>query len=579
MPVDRLPGRGPLDVESKKNDLPQEWRWWLLVVIGFYVISLLITRPDTYIDSFSYATHIVDHRVGAVDPSSDPFWDFGHALWRPMGYLVYICAGGPLTAMFAGNQIFAAAASLIVWSIAGALFAAVILYLLVVRLTGRPDIAALVTIGFISTHAVMNFQLTGCAYLAGISCQVAALYYVYTALQVGRTALRRAIVGGLLLGFSVCIWFPFILLLPGYLCFALLWRDQSTELPFAARLRVLATACLAVAVVVAAVYLPVMTFRQIRTGSQFRQWMETNRYGIQPTRGFARMLFGVPRGFLWLGEGNSVLKQALLHPRRGATADVLRVAWKPVAVYLVLAVLVFRLRTSDWGRRMLVCLSAAAIPVVIFAAFLFDPSPPERYLGIYPLLFASIGLVLARQPWAHASRIIFVLFFGAMMATNLWAMWGFWPETGNAQQTIARLESVNRQVSERDLILFPSFQDDGLRFVDGRPFHPASRFRLNLLTAVPIGKVDSANWKPAMSKTILATWQHGGRVWLSARMIQENPSPQWWIEGDENRVRWAEVSRFYRGLDIAESVGGEDGFLELAQSPHNLALLQEIANR
>ena len=326
--MDRLPGTETLDVDSKHNDLPQDWRRWLVVVIGFCVISLLVTRPDTYIDSFSYAKHIVDHRGGAVDPSSDPFWDFGHALWRPMGYLVYILAGGPLTAMFGGNQIFAAAASLIVWSIAGALLAAVFLYLLVARLTGRPDIAALVTIGFVSTHAVMNFQLTGCAYLAGISCQVAALYYLYTSLQVRHKALRRAMVAGVLLGFSVSIWFPFILLLPGYLCFALLWRDQTTELPFAARLRLLAAACLAVAVVVAAVYLPVMTFRQIRTVSQFKQWKEANRYGIQPTRGFARMVFGVPHGFLWLGEGNSVLKQALLHPHgaRGATADVLRAA-------------------------------------------------------------------------------------------------------------------------------------------------------------------------------------------------------------------------------------------------------------
>ncbi|MGD0500000.1 MAG: hypothetical protein ABSC23_16360 [Bryobacteraceae bacterium] len=567
-------------MESQRYSLPKGGRRWLALVIGIYVISLLVTRPDTYIDSFNYATNIVDQRMGTADPARDPFWDFGHALWRPMGYLLYICIGGPLTGMFDGNQTFAAATSLIVWSIAGALVAAVFLYLLVARLSGSAWAAGLATIGFVSTHAVMNFKLTGCAYSAGIGCQAAGFYYLYTALQERRTRLPRALAAGVFLGLSVSIWFPFVLPLPGYLCFALLWRDETTEPRLGARVRLLAGASIAAAAVVAAVYLPVMAFRGIRTVEQFRQWMEASRYGIQPTRGFARMLFSIPRGFLLLKTDNGILKRVLLHDPgdRPPMADILSAAWKPVAVYVVLTVLALRLRSSDWGRRMLAFLGAAAIPLLIFAAFLFDPSPPERYLGIFPLLFTSIGLVFARQPLARASRIVFFLFIGAMMAANSWAMWRFRPETGEAG-TIARLESVNRQASKNDLILVPSWLDDGLRFVDSQPFHRASRFRLNLQPGVALGSVHSTHWRPPVSEAILATWQRGGRVWISRRLIQEKPAPAWWIENDESRVRWADVSGFYRAFDTANPVGSEDGFLELERSPRNETLLQQATGQ
>lgn len=567
-------------MEPRQYPLPWDWRRWLALAIAVYLLSLFLTRPDTYIDSFNYAKHIVDHATGSIDPVHDPFWDFGHALWRPMGYLLYTCFGGPLTALFDGNRIFAAAASLIVWSIAGALLAVVFLFLLIARLSGRAGIAALVTVGFVSTHAVMNFKLAGCAYSAGIGCQVMALYCLYTALQVRSTALRRALAAGLSLGLSVAIWFPFVLTVPGYLCFALLWRDRTTDSPFAVRWRLLAAACLAAAGVVAAVYLPVMAFRKIGTIGQFREWMESSRYGIQPTRGFARMLFGIPRGFFALGADNSVLKRVLLHVPgdRIRLADIVQAIWKPMAVYLTLAVMLWHLRASDWGRRMLVCLAATAVPIFIFAAFLFDPSPPERYLGIFPLMFAAIGTILARQPSAHSGRIVFPLFIAAMMTANSWALWRFRSEPGEAG-TIARLESVNRQATRNDLILVPSYQDDGLAFTGSRPFHPASRFFANLQIGAVVGSKDSLNWRRSIAAQILGAWQRGGAVWLSSRLIRQTPSPAWWIEGDESRVGWADISAFYRALDVANPVGGEDGFLELERSPRNRILLRQAADR
>lgn len=565
-------------MEPRPISLPSHWRRWLAVVIGIYALTLLLTRPDTYIDSFNYAKHIVDHAAGAVNPRQDPFWDFGHVLWRPMGYFIYCLFGGPLTALFHGNRIFAAAASLIVWNIAGALVAVVFVYLLAARLTGCAGVAAVAAIGFLSTHAVMNFKLTGNAYAAGIACQAAALYFLYTALQQRPTALRRSITAGALLGLSVAIWFPFVLPAPGYLCFALLWRDQTTPLEWRPRIRLLAAACVAAAAALAAAYLPAMAFHQIRTPTDLLQWVKTSRYGIQPSRGVARMLFTIPRGFLLIGTDNDLLKRLLLRTPGDpiSLAGAVRAVWKPLTVYLFLAVLALRLRTEEWSRRMLACLAVAALPLLIFAAFLFDPSPPERYLGVFPLLFAAVALLLARQPSARTSRIVLAGFLGVMLAANAAAMWRFRTVAGEAQ-IVARLESVNRVAAPGDIILVPSWQDEGYRFVDSQPFHPASRFRLGLQPAVPIGSVNSAHWQGPQSKVILDAWRTGGQVWVSRRLLLNTPSPAWWIESDENRIQWNDVRAFYGALDEANATGGADGFFELARSPRNQALLEQFA--
>lgn len=566
-------------MDSRRHSLPADWRLWLTVALGAYLVSLLVTRPDTYIDSFNYAKHIVDHRAGLLDAAHDPFWDFGHALWRPMGYFVYACFGGVLGAMFGGNEIFAAAAALIFWSIAGGLLSVVFLYLLVARLTGHAAAAAVASLGMIFSHALMNFKLAGCAYSAGIGCQIAGFYFLYQAVQPETGARWRALAAGAFLGLSVAIWFPFVLPLPGYLCFTLLWKDETTALRPMERLRLVGLAFLGGGAVALSVYLPVMAFRQIRSVGQFRQWVEASRYGIQVTRGFYRVLFSIPRGFFLLGTDNNIMKRVLLRVPGTpiSPADVFSAVWKPVAVYLTLAVVSFRLSTSDRGRCLLVCLAAAGIPLILFAALLFDPAPPERYFGAFPFLFCAIGVIWAMGTQVRFSRGVLATFIVAMALYNGWGMWRF-RQTPSEDRIVARLESLNAHLTNNDLVLVPSFQDDTLRFIDNRPFHPASRFRLTFEVAVPIGSVYSAHWQPHKAAEILRSLSNGRRVWISSRLLQEVPSPEWWIEGDENRVRWADVAAFYRSLTQTNPVGDEDGFVEVERSFQNEETVRRIAN-
>jgi hypothetical protein len=569
-----------LAVDSRQQSLPADWRLWLTVSLGAYLFTLLVTRPDTYIDTFNYAKHIVDHRAGLLDAANDPFWDFGHPLWRPLGYFVYLCFGGVLGAMFGGNQILAAGAALIVWSIAGGLFCVVFLYLLVARLTGQAVAAAVASLGMIFCHSLMNFKLSGCAPALGIGCQIAGFYFLYQALQPETGAQWRALVAGAFLGLSVALWFPFVLPLPGYLCFALLWKDETTELGPVERLKLMGFGVLGGTAVVLGVYVPVMAFRQIHSVAQFQHWVEASRYGIEVSRGFSRVLFSIPRGFFLLGGDNTTLKRVLLRVPGTpiSPADVFSALWKPAAVYLTLAVVAFRLSTSDWGRRLLICLAAAWIPLILFAALLFDPSPPERYLGAFPFLFCAFGVIWAMGSQARFSRGLLAIFIAAMALYNTWEMWRFRP-VPNEDRIVARLDSLNAQLTSNDLVLVPSYLDDTLRFIDSQPFHPASRFRFDFKGAVPLGTVYAAHWQPYKATDILQTFSNGGRVWISSRLLQRVPSPEWWIEGDENRVRWADVTVFYSSLSETNRLGDKDGFVEVERSSQNEETLRRIANQ
>src|SRR5215831_13805995 len=64
---------------------PKGWKTGLALVLLAVAGMLFFTQPPDYVDSFNYATHVVEHTAGRIPAAIDPFWDFGHLLWRPLG--------------------------------------------------------------------------------------------------------------------------------------------------------------------------------------------------------------------------------------------------------------------------------------------------------------------------------------------------------------------------------------------------------------------------------------------------------------------------------------------------------------
>ncbi len=557
------------------------WRRWLGLSLAVYLAILLLTRPVNYVDSLNYALQMVQHTHGTIPLRLDHVWDFGHAAWRPMGLVVWSVFRGLFNGWYPGDEALSAACALVLLSIVGGAFSLVFLFLTAARVTGKAWVGGTIAMGYISTAMVMNYVLTGTAYMTGVSCQFAALYLLCIALQTGRLSGARPWGAGLFLGASICIWFPFVLGMAGFLCFAWIWPENGQAADVRGRLGFVARIVAGIAAIVIVVYAGVLAEAHITSFGALLQWMAQSRYGISPTKGYLRVIAGVPRSFLWLGDDASNWKRILMAGSSGG-ADLLAAAhgiWKLLLVYVVLGLLVFRLWKWERGPKLLACLLAAAVPTGLFAAFLFDPSALERYIQVYPLLFLAFAFMMAADGAAWFGRGVLLLFFACMLAANGLALARF---NGNRgwENAIARLDALSSRAGMADSILVMSPQDDAYKFTKARPFDPDSHLRDQLYIVIEPGTVLPLIWKQLLANNIASAWQRNGRVFASLRLLADEPARQWnWIEGDDPRIQWAALPAFFRQLDLVEPFGGADGFAELVRSAKNEQILRDAQAR
>ena len=81
-------------------------------------------------------------------------------------------------------------------------------------------------------------------------------------------------------------------------------------------------------------------------------------------------------------------------------------------------------------------------------------------------------------------------------------------------------------------------------------------------------------WRRDIAAQTLAAWDAGHDVWISKRLLSSYPKAEWtWTEGEDSRIKWAELYEFFAPLETVASVGGEDGFLKLSPTDNNRRLL------
>jgi hypothetical protein len=550
------------------------WSRWLAGVLGVYIVTLLLIRPEDYSDTFNYAKHLVDQRYHPPLAQTNPFWDFGHVLWRPMGYVVWRCFGGPLATLCGGDRLLAAGVALIALSIVAGLAGVVYMFLFAANTTRSPFVAAITTIGYLSTNAILHYQLTGMSYVAGLACQIAGLYYLHCSIAEGRLTLFRGAVSGLLFALSVVIWFPYALSALGVSCYAACVRESEEGPGIRQRSSLLAGLAGGTAAVVMLVYGCALLAGHHTSIESVSQWIAQSRYDKLPNRGILRMLGSVPRGFLSLGSEPTEWKRMFFEHRLLSLGGLLRSGiWKVAWVYLTLTVSVFVLGRSSWGRRHLVCLLATVVPLAIFAAFLFEATPPERYMPAFPLLFLGFSWIMADPRSGRTAKGILPLFFASALAVNLTALSRF-SEPADLETGRMRVQALNGRVSPNDWILIQSYQDPVMVFVNARPFSPLSKNRFLFYVAVPWGSAHPELWPRHLAGRVHAAWENGGQAWITDRFLANAPDPAWeWVEGDDPRIRWADFHAFVEKLDLGNAFGGTDGFSEILRTNRNQALL------
>src|SRR5271165_109412 len=132
-------------------------------VILAALICLYTTSPEYAGDTIRYANDVTRHMSGR--PAQ--FWEFGHLLWRPSGYLGCSLLGSSYRRRFGDTPTQAVMRVLMRINLICALMAAVLLYILLLKIS-RAWIAAGVAIAMVCSPGVLNYSRSGTPYVPAL---------------------------------------------------------------------------------------------------------------------------------------------------------------------------------------------------------------------------------------------------------------------------------------------------------------------------------------------------------------------------------------------------------------------------
>ena len=531
-------------------------------VVTTYVVVTLVTGANWMGDTVDYVESIVFFSRG-VDHW---MWDFAHLLWRPLGW-VLSSLFAPITRMLVGpNESLNVMLTLNFVSWVAGLVCVICLYSLAWHVTRRQWIANAVTVFFLFTQTFLNWAHAGSAYIPGLALLLLGFHIAITR----RLNLRTAILAGAALAGAVCIWVPYLLVIPTVLIAPICLSGFTRE-----RFRFALQTAITFSLFTASAYLAVIAGLRLTTLDAIRQWIATSGHGID-YHGATRMVFGFARSWIYTGNDGILFKRYLLADKlnpvslrdlAGATL------WKLAVVYAFATSLAIKLLASR-NRRILTLVIVNAVPVLGLAYF-YASSEPERYLPLFPILFLALAICMSEP--SRVFRTIVFAFFAVVIATNFAAMAR--PVLHQRQETAAaRVQDLLPRLNDRSLVFAATYQDDLMIFSRTFPFHPinrSGRFRLSVL--VSPGTSWNAHWCEDFASRVLATWKQGGDTWISKRALSSRPRPEWnWAEGDDSRVSWADFPLLLSHLDRGESIGGDDGFVHLLPTVNNEQFLTRL---
>jgi general stress protein CsbA len=559
--------------ESGGGERRQKWLKQYAPVLALYCVATLLTDAYFMGDTLRYVDSIEAHFNGKYFN----FWEFGHLFWRPLAYL---CSRlfYPLTQVFVGSDLrLNVTLTLVALNWLAGVPCVIALTALVRRFCKREWIVIFVTVAFICANSFLNYFHTGCSYTIGLSFLLAGFYLLLKEEDTGSRS--TAILAGASLACAVCFWLPYILSLPAILVAPLVLFGYDKR-----RLRLILHTCLVCALVGFASYVGVAVFALgIRDAAGFKAWFADASHGIVNMGGLPRAVFGFARSFINMGDDGRVFKRYVLRDPFNPVSllDLFRLGlWKFVFFYAAMLALGVSLLRSQTGRRLLALLLLAGVPLFAFAIFLFDAGQIERYLPLYPFIVLAFAHVLgserANGRTGRALKYFLLAYLAVMIVVNLSAM------------SRPALESRKKTAEARTKDLWPWLKPESRVFAS----HIHDEMVNNYINYVfdPVEHNDQMafvldpntpfilHWRQNFSVYALSVWKKGGDVWLSKRLFSPRPRPEWnWVEGDDPRVSWTDLSNFFSRFETGHPVGGEDGFVQLLPSSENERRLNAFA--
>jgi hypothetical protein len=553
------------------------------LMITSLILLMSLTAPFTLGDTNVYVSDILLYYGKSPLGSNSLLWEFGHLLWRPFGWLLLEAGAPALGGLFHWNIGLLCTAILIFINVAAGIVTVLVWESLVLRITGSRAIAYGAALAFACANAFFAYMRSGCAYVVGLLFVTASVWIVCRASGHNAITRRAACGAGLMLAAAILFWLPYVLSVPGVVALGLRrqigsvfgWWNRE-NIAFGAHL--LGTFALSVILCLALV----LAARRIDSVSEAKAWAGESDHGWSQNRRFLRIATGLPRGFLYFGKDGTLYKRFLWKDPYDpvSLSRLLRASlWKVALFYASAAALCFELLRRPDNHRALGVLLAGVGPTIAFAIFVFEPGSPERYLPVYPFLILAIAQVLRGYPRPYRLMpTVIALFLVTMAATNVYATYR--PRIASEDRPSAqRVESLKPRLTDRDLVSVLSNRDRLYLFVNRSPFHRLNQPRpLRLYDVLEPANSRVARWRWEFAAAALGAWNQGGEVWVSKRLWAVKPLPEWdWVEGDDARASWKDIAEFFTPLQIAEDLGGDDGFFRLLRADPNESRLSAFA--
>jgi len=515
----------------------------------------------------------VDSIVARIEGRNYYFWEFAHLLWRPLGFL-FSFLSTPLTRFVVGDNIYANLSfQLIILSWFAGLAGVVLTYSLVILLFKKELVANVVAVAFVFSQAVLNYAQTGSSYVPGLSLLTLGLYIV--ARGGAKSSVRTAMLAALALAGSVFLWVTYVLALPAALLSPLFFFGFEKR-----RLRLVILTSIACFLIIGFVYGLVLINLKIHNLTQLRAWMSASAdAAFLPRGGVFRTIFSLARSFISMGNEGVIFKRFLLQDPFNPVSlfDLVRISlWKLAAFYLFIGSIVINALRTKPGVRLIGLLLIGSAPVLTLA-LLLEAGAVDRYMPLYPFVFLTFACALSSAKSVRGLNFIAIGFAAATIVTNVQALAN--PVLNRQQEAaVARIRELQPRLKPGTLLFTINLRDELVNFNRTFLFNPInldSDHRFQVASIITPGARELANWRQEFSTRALMVWEKGADVWISKRVLSPTPKANWdWVEGDDPRVSWIDVYKFFSQVEMGESLGDADGFFLMVPSTRNFELLK-----
>lgn len=547
-----------------------------LIVFLFFLACYSITSAKYIGDTARYAADVIGHAQG----QDTQFWEFGHLLWRPWGYVGHSLFGARYALWFGDTPAQSVARFLIQTNL---ICSAIALLLVVSLLQGvaRAWVAGAVVCAMSGSISFLNYSHSGAPYIPALMFSALAFLLLTKAAGYPGDGRKYALLAGVSFALACALWFPYSFTGLGMLAALYLWPAHDSPVTSGERRRqLMGSFLLSLAASALLLFAAGAAARGITNLSGLSQWVLDSDNGWSQSKTAMRAITGVPRAFWDLGVDTVALKRWLLrdpyNPVHISTL-VFSLGGKLAIFYLGIGAALWVLWKEH--RSILFILAAAGIPLLLFAVLVFEPSSPERFLPVFPFAFLAFAVVLDGARCHVVPSACVAILLVSIAVFNL-AGNGRASAATRLTETKKRIDALNSNVQSGALVTVVTFNDDLYGLPAVNPLNNSlANSRFQVTDAVVVASRTTALWRTTFAERTLGQWARQREAWFSERLLAERPEARWlWVEGDDRRIRWPELPAAFHQLEVDRKVQvGGDGFFRVAQSRANRDRLAEWA--